>query len=124
MAKKKRSPALFVLAAAALFIACEQAASSKSSLPGIPGIPDLIPGTTRLTASWPAAEGADSYEVWVSKTADRNNAILNQEVAGRFVVIMDLENDQPYWVWIRAKNSAGHGGFSEPGSGTPVQYQN
>jgi hypothetical protein len=120
--KKKMSPALFVWAAA-LFIYCEQPGSSKSSLPGIPGIPELIPGTTRLTASWTAAPGADSYEVWISATADFGDAVLNQDVTGRFAVISDLENDQPYRVWVRAKNSAGHGGFSEPGVGTPVQYQ-
>jgi hypothetical protein len=101
---------------------CAQSMGSKSALPDVPGAPALIPGTTRLTASWTAASGAESYEVWVGETNDRTAATLSQEVTGSFAVIMDLANDTPYWVWVRAKNSAGTSGFSPGVQGTPVQF--
>jgi hypothetical protein len=101
---------------------CEQSMGSKSALPDVPGAPQLIPGTTRLTASWTAASMAESYEVWVGETNDRAAATLNQEVTGTFAVILDLANNRPYWVWVRAKNNAGAGDFSPGVQGTPVQF--
>jgi hypothetical protein len=116
---------LFMCLQAAILLvpgSCEQSMGSKSALPGVPGAPQLIPGTTRLTASWAAASRAESYEVWVGQTDDRAAAALNQEVTGTFAVIPDLANDTPCWVWVRAKNSAGTGDFSPGAQGTPVQF--
>ena len=101
---------------------CEQSMGSKSALPDVPGAPQLLPGTTRLTASWTAASLAESYEVWVGETDDRAAATLNQEVTGTFAVILNLANDTPCWVWVRSKNKAGTGGFSPGVQGTPVQF--
>jgi hypothetical protein len=118
----KAGKKLMLLVALLALGGCEQSMGSKSALPDVPGAPELIPGTTRLTASWTAASGAESYEVWVGETNDRSAAALNQEVSGAFAVITGLANDTPYWVWVRAKNSAGTGGFSPGAQGTPVQF--
>jgi hypothetical protein len=120
--EKKPERKLMLLVSLLFLGGCEQSMGSKSALPDVPGAPVLLPGTTRLTASWTAASGAESYEVWVGETGDRAAAALNQEVAGSFAVILDLANDKPYWVWVRAKNSAGASGFSPGAQGTPVQF--
>ena len=101
-----------------LLSACIQSAGGPP--PDTPGaLHKLIPGPVRITASWPAAAGADSYEVWLGETGDLADAVLCQMVDSPFALIDDLDWQKTYWIWVRAKNRNGLSGFTSPLSETP-----
>jgi formylglycine-generating enzyme required for sulfatase activity len=77
-------------------------------------------GDGQLVVSWDAAEGATAYEVWYWTTND--SAVANKygsDVAGLTATISGLTNGTTYYVWVKAKNSAGTSGFSPSVSGIP-----
>ncbi len=90
------------------------------SPPGVPGAITVTAGNQYLSLSWAAVSGADSYNVFYSTTNDSSTSsqwggditVLNSTITG-------LNNGTPYYVWIRAKNSAGSGGYSVSSTGTP-----
>jgi uncharacterized protein with FMN-binding domain len=101
-----------------LLSACVQPAGGPP--PDTPGpLHKLIPGPARITASWPAAAGADSYEVWLGETEDSADAVLCQIVDSPFVLIEGLDWQKTYWIRVRAKNRNGLSAFSAPLSETP-----
>jgi hypothetical protein len=71
-------------------------------------------------ASWTAVEGAAAYEVWYG-TADDSGAAQkhNEDPTELSAALTGLENGTAYYVWVKAKNSAGTSGFSPSASGTP-----
>jgi hypothetical protein len=91
------------------------------SPPENPGrAPAIEAGDGRLTAQWEALEGAAAYEVWYgADSGGLNRRQSGGDVSRTALSISGLANDTTYYVWVRGKNSAGTGGFSPPGSGTP-----
>ena len=92
-----------------------------------PSVPQTAPtitaGSGQLTVSWQAVEGASAYEVWAGTTTNNNAATkLGNDVSALSTVITGLTNGVTYYVWIKAKNSAGTSGFSPMASGTPQAY--
>jgi hypothetical protein len=61
--------------------------------------------------SWTAVPGADSYEVFCGETEPGEGASPVQTVHVPEAAISGLENGIPYYVRLRAKNSAGLSGF-------------
>jgi len=76
-----------------------------------------------LNISWQSADGALFYEIWVSKSGDLNSALkYGPDISGTSIVISNLENGTVYYLWVRAKNNSGVGGFSDSASGMPEAF--
>jgi hypothetical protein len=87
--------------------------------PQTPSKPAVIPGADRLTLSWEAAGGAESYEVYISTTTTRPGSPL-MTVDGTTAIINSLDNGVIYYLWLRAKNGNGSSaGYSDIQAGTP-----
>lgn len=87
----------------------------RRSLPDTPVI--TAPVGTHVAAmptfQWTAAAGADEYELWINnRTADQTRVIHEQALAtNQFTAASDLA-DGVYHAWVRAKNVAGKGNWS------------
>lgn len=87
--------------------------------PGEPGTPLVIAGTNQLTVSWPVVTGASVYEVWINTVNDNASATkYGGDVTAANCTITGLANGTTYYVWLKAKNSAGTSGISSPANGT------
>ena len=106
-----------------LFPACPQPNGGNPGTgpepPAAPAMPLVSPGNGKLILSWAAVPGADSYEVFCGKTDPGAEDIPKQTVNVPAAEISGLENGMPYYVRLRAKNSAGLSGFSPAATGTP-----
>jgi len=103
------------------------AVSAKPSafivLPETPSQPAATPGTRSLNISWPAVEGALSYELWMGQTNNQAGAEKKGgDITGTAVTLNSLTNDATYYIWIKAKNNLGVSGLSPIASGTPSAY--
>jgi hypothetical protein len=87
------------------------ASASGTTAPGEPAAPSIIAGNNQITVSWAAVTGATSYEVWYN-TVNDTNTVLKFNSVGTSCVIMGLPSGTVYFVWIKAKNSAGVSRFS------------
>jgi hypothetical protein len=89
--------------------------------PTAPAAPAVTAGDRQLAISWAAVDGATAYEVWFG-TADNAGSAKKSgdDVSGVTTTIAGLANGTTYYVWVKAKNSVGAGGFSPPASGTPI----
>jgi predicted phage tail protein len=76
-----------------------------------------------LNLSWPAAEGALSYEIWVSVSNNQANTEKHGgDVSGTSATLNGLDNETTYYIWIKVKNNTGASGFSPQASGTPSAF--
>jgi uncharacterized protein with FMN-binding domain len=105
-----------------VLLSCDQPAGGP--LPDPPAyLNKLIPGPASITASWPAAAGAESYEVWIGETGDLADAVLAQIVDSPFAFIDGLDYRKTYWVYVRSKNRVGASAFAAPLSETPHRVE-
>jgi predicted phage tail protein len=89
--------------------------------PEIPAIPAITAGNAQLTVTWAGAEDAEAYEVWMGTSNNSGSAEkYGEDVTGTAAVITGLTNGTTYYVWVRAKNSAGTRGFSLGISSKPI----
>ena len=81
----------------------------------------VVSGDKQLKISWNTVSGASAYEVWYGKGESIAMAELYQDsyVSETTVTITGLDNYNTYYIWIRALNNAGTGGFSPRGRGVP-----
>ena len=93
-----------------------------TTIPSAPGAPTVTPGDTQLTVTWDAVTDATSYEVYYSTTNDISTATLagDSNSTDTTCTITGLSNDQTYYVWVKAKNSAGTSDASSVASGVPA----
>ena len=97
--------------------------SAFAVLPETPDVPTVTPGSRELAVSWPAAEGALSYEVWTGVTNNAADAAKRgADVFDTSVTLNNLANDTTYYIWVMAKNSVGTSGLSPMASGTPSAF--
>jgi hypothetical protein len=110
---------LIALAFLCSFQGCEQPTNTR--LPETPEQPTVVPGDRQLKISWNTVSGASAYEVWYGKGELIAMAELYQDsyVSETTVTITGLDNYNAYYVWIRALNNAGTGGFSPRARGLP-----
>jgi hypothetical protein len=78
----------------------------------------------QLTVEWNATTGADSYEVYIGTSDDRNNAIaripnLRNVLTYTTVLADNIANNGPYYVWVGARNAMDIT-WSDPKSGVTV----
>jgi hypothetical protein len=124
----------FLLLAGILWSGCENPTNNNSGdqvpavqVPGAPSDLTVTEADSRLTVSWTAVDHAAAYEVWYgteSGGGDRRQSGGDVTRSARTLVqtsasISGLTNNKTYYVWVRAKNSAGTGGFSSAAMGTP-----
>ena len=92
------------------------------SVPSRPAAPGLTQGDRLLTASWraPAANGAPiiDYDVRHRPSGGTWTEIVGHRTTS--VPITGLTNGTEYEVQVRARNSVGHGPWSESSRGTPT----
>ena len=84
------------------------------TVPGTPSSVTVVRSDGRLTASWPAVEGATSYHVTYLSDAYQDTwtaAALNHPTAS--ITISSVQNSSYYKVAVRARNSAGDSGWRE-----------
>ncbi|MDR0562489.1 MAG: fibronectin type III domain-containing protein, partial [Spirochaetaceae bacterium] len=94
-----------------------------TATPEAPTTPTVTAGDRQLSVSWTAVSGATGYEVYwhtVNNTSAIPSATKQEVNSGLTATITGLANGTPYFVWVKAKNSAGASGFSSSASGTPV----
>lgn len=98
--------------------------SDPSAVPAVPETlstaPSLTGGDTTIDVSWTAVADATSYEVYCSDSADSASATLFTTTEDTSCTITGLTNGTTYYVWVKAKNSAGASDFSSAGSAAPA----
>ncbi|MFH0977010.1 MAG: fibronectin type III domain-containing protein [Spirochaetota bacterium] len=116
----------YVLCLSFLFVACssdtmgEGGNGGGQSVPGAPDVPIVTAASEQLTLSWTAVIGATAYEVWYNTENNSDTAIQDDgDISGTSHTITELTNGTTYYVWLKAKNSAGTSGFGAMASGTP-----
>jgi hypothetical protein len=95
---------------------------AAENAPNAPAAPTVTPADSQLTLSWTAVDGAIAYELWYGTANDPTSAqqFSADVTSGTTATITGLTNGTIYYVWVKAKNSAGTSGFSAAASGTPV----
>jgi len=88
--------------------------------PAAPGMATVIISDSSLSLSWSAVSGATSYQVWYNTTNTTSGAVqIGGDIAATYHAIEGLNNGTTYYIWLKAKNSAGTSGFGSSSSGTP-----
>ncbi|MGE5606623.1 MAG: fibronectin type III domain-containing protein [Bacteroidota bacterium] len=79
----------------------------------------------QLTVEWDTVAGATSYLVWCGNTNDTGTAGKSSyETAATSYTITGLSNDNIYYIFVQAKNSAGVSSPSSLRNGTPFHSTN
>lgn len=93
-----------------------------ATVPSAPGTPTVTPGDSQLTVTWAAVAGATSYEVYFNTTDNLSTATLAPDAnnTDTTCTITGLTNGTTYYVWVKAKNSAGTSEASPVASGVPA----
>ncbi|HOW83499.1 MAG TPA: DPP IV N-terminal domain-containing protein [Spirochaetota bacterium] len=120
---KRFKSAVFILLIISFYIACDEGGDGGNKLEApaaLSSAPTITSAPGQLTATWTAVSRATAYEVWYATSDDSGAATLYvDDVAVTGCLITGLTNGTPYYIWVKAKNSAGTSGFSPSGTGTP-----
>ncbi len=133
MSPRNRVAKAAALASLVLLAACKQVSLDQyfqeriaetversGNPPPAPARPTLSSATGSIAVSWPAVQGARSYQVWIAENGDSGSARLGAEPEQASATIEGLQNGIAYFVWIKAVNLAGAGPFSDAGSASPI----
>jgi hypothetical protein len=108
---------------------CDNVANSTTEYapdaPDAPGTPTVIEADRQLAVSWTAVSGAEAYEVYYGTEDNSSYAEkYGDDINGATETgIFSLTNGTTYYVWIKAKNTAGTSGFSPSASGSPSENE-
>jgi hypothetical protein len=94
----------------------------QTQAPVQPAITSVVSGDGSLRVTWGTVSGAESYEVYYH-TSDTTTGVtkFGTEFTDTTTTITGLTNYTLYYVWVKAKNSAGSSDFSQSSSGTPTE---
>jgi hypothetical protein len=95
------------------------------TVPNAPTIQTVTVGDGTLSLIWTASAGASAYGVWYA-TADNSSAAIQRggDITDTSYLITGLTNGTRYYLWVKAKNSAGYSTFSTSANETPVADTN
>ncbi|MDR3302585.1 MAG: fibronectin type III domain-containing protein [Spirochaetaceae bacterium] len=97
--------------------------SAFAEAPSSTAAPTVTAAVAALAIQWTTVEGASVYEIWLGTSENYIFATKRVgDVSGTSTRLTGLSNDTTYYVWIKAKNNAGTGGFSPAASGTPSAF--
>ena len=116
---KKIGLILLVVGTLVMFTACPDI-KPKDEAPDTPDAPTLTPGDAKLTASWSAVSGADSYTLCYGTQNDSSASTEVTGIKSRNYEINGLTNGTTYYVWLKVKNSEGSSGYSAAASAIPA----
>lgn len=89
--------------------------------PSAPGSAYISIGYKQLTLLWSQVTDAESYEIWYSLEDDEEKAVReNVVITNTTYILKDLDNNQRYYIWLKAKNAAGTSDFGPVAYGTPA----
>ncbi len=111
----------FFLVPAFIFTGCGGGGGGGgASAPDAPAGPSVTVAAGQLLVTWSSVTGANSYEVWYNTSDNSDTATqFSGDFTSTACLLTGLNNTTPYYVWVKAKNSAGASGFSPSGNGTP-----
>jgi uncharacterized delta-60 repeat protein len=117
---------IFAVLSLFLVVSCGGASNDSGtpgSVPEVPGAPTLASADKQISVSWNSVTSAVSYEVWygIQNNTSSASRFADPIETDTVCVITGLANDTEYYVWIKAKNSAGTSSFSEPSKATPFK---
>ncbi len=125
--KRNQSPTIIIACLVAVVVLGALAGcgggGNKTPVPVTPSAPTLTAADSQLTVTWNTVNGATSYEVWFNTVNDTSTAAQftgDSDNTDITCVITGLTNGTTYYIWVRAKNSAGTSGFSPVASGIPA----
>jgi fibronectin type 3 domain-containing protein len=98
---------------------------APTTAPTSPNSPELIAGSHEITVRLQAVEGTTAYEVWFGTSDNSAQAQkYGSDITGGLTetVITGLENNTPYYVWIKAKNPLGTSDFSPSANAKPSVF--
>jgi hypothetical protein len=99
--------------------------SIPTAAPATPAQPVVTAGNKKLVVSWQAVEIAAAYEVWAGtsdNSADASKRGGDISDGTTQTVITDLSNETTYYVWVKAKNTAGASGLSPVAIAIPSAF--
>ncbi len=112
---------IMALAVSACSDMLDSSTRGSSVVPGAPAAATVIPGNERLTLTWAPVAHAAAYEVWYCDEDDDDSAIQHGgDITGTSHVVASLINGTTYYLWLRAKNTAGTSDFSDAAQGPPT----
>jgi len=85
------------------------------TIPPAPASPTVTSGDSTLAVTWTPVTGATNYRVFYSTTSNNTTATEftgDSNTADTACTITGLTNGTPYYVWVKAVNSAGDSSFS------------
>jgi hypothetical protein len=92
-------------------------AATLRNPPAAPAAPVLAPGYGQIRAEWAAVEDADSYELYYGTEDSIASALqYGGAITETAATIAGLANETVYYLWLRAANGDGPGGFSPSSS--------
>ncbi|MDR2079599.1 MAG: SUMF1/EgtB/PvdO family nonheme iron enzyme [Treponema sp.] len=124
--------AFAVILSLAFLSACSlDKGTEPDDVPPAPPSPLAEPGDARLTVRWEPVDGAERYLLYWGAAEETGGGTRPPAAPSRtvpaggplYTEITGLANGTRYFIWIRAENSAGPGGFSPPEEGIPRQEQ-
>ncbi|GIX21897.1 MAG: hypothetical protein KatS3mg121_0680 [Gammaproteobacteria bacterium] len=90
-----------------------------ATAPAAPAAPSVLAGDGQLAVSWSAVLGATAYDVAYHDADDVGAATVVADLTETSTTLTGLSNGTTYYVWVRAKNSAGASAWSDPTTATP-----
>jgi hypothetical protein len=98
---------------------------AASNPPVTPGTPYVQSGDGEITVVWDAVPTATKYEVWIGTSQNSGEAHKwGNDTHDLSVRVTGLSKSTVYYLWIKAKNSAGSSGFSPMTTGKPLEDAN
>ncbi len=89
-------------------------------IPNTPEAAAITPGDSELALTWTPVDGAAAYEIWYHTENSSSSATQYAgEVTAASYTVTGLSNGTIYYVWLKAKNTAGTSAFGPSADGTP-----
>lgn len=94
---------------------------AASEVPAAPDAPTILAGDGQIEVSWTGVINANSYVVAYNTVDNASTAsVFGSPTTETSMVVTGLTNDVPYYIFVKAVNSAGDSTYSASATATPV----